>query len=153
MQDDLSLGLCTITVLALIVIAMSVYKIANPPSCGYFNDMSKATLPHVGERSDLGTFVGDGANERPVFWNQGSFEETNAALQAASREVENNNPVSQAQLAQLAEEIKVDRERAAAELKKWSEVNPANKVSFFAGQAVKSVKNYADLERLAGSGI
>lgn len=77
-DSELNMGLYIIVVLCLIVIAMSSYKVAY---CGdsYFADAQKSSLPYAAERSDR-------FSEPPVFYNFGSVEETNAALQAASRE-------------------------------------------------------------------
>lgn len=88
MEDtsQLQLGLCIIKVLCLIVIAMSVHKLATPAYSYFDGDLAKASLPHVAERSD---FIGDGSYESPKFWNQGSVEETNALLQQASAQKEN----------------------------------------------------------------
>lgn len=83
-DSELNMGLYIIVVLCLIVIAMSSYKVAY---CGdsYFSDMYKASLPYAGERSDR-------FSEPPVFYNFGSVEETNAALQEASKASEGYTP-------------------------------------------------------------
>jgi hypothetical protein len=85
MEEDLQLGLCIIKVLCLIVIAMSLHRMAYPPEYFVGEQMGKASLPHFAERTDFGTshFIGDGQNDKPVFWNLGDVESTNAALQAA----------------------------------------------------------------------
>ncbi|MGL5934390.1 MAG: hypothetical protein ACRCZI_02085 [Cetobacterium sp.] len=86
-DSELNMGLYIIVVLCLIVIAMSSYKVAY---CGdsYFSDIYKASLPYAGERSDRFS----GANEQPSFFNFGSVEETNAALQEAAKQSEGYTP-------------------------------------------------------------
>ena len=86
MEEDLQLGLCIIKVLCLIVIAMSVHKLAYSaePMTDRLVGASGMRFAGVNSQVGLSGFSGDGQYESPVFWNQGSVEETNAALQAAS---------------------------------------------------------------------
>lgn len=107
MDPENLLALEVVKVICLLVIAMSLYKATS----SYFDgDLSKASLPHLAERSDPSFFMG--SSEPPVFYNTGSFEEINEALQAAKGSKEG-----------------------------------------FAGSAVKGVKDFSDLETLAGAGL
>jgi hypothetical protein len=83
MTPQIEFGICIIKLICLIVVATSVYKIANPVS--NFSNLNKANLPHIAERSDYSFFVGSGANEAPVFRNIGSVEETNDYLTNTSK--------------------------------------------------------------------
>lgn len=100
MDEELQLALCVIKVLCLIVIAMSVYKMANPPLYSY---MSGSNLPlgantggasmrfNTSIEGGLGTsgFVGDGAYETPVFWNNGDYDMISKEQSSASRDFGN----------------------------------------------------------------
>jgi hypothetical protein len=103
MEEDMLNGLFVVVIICLIVIAFSSYQVAFGSSymtnavTGYVSNpgsvQGAANLRFAGESSQTGLhgssgFVGNGANEAPVFWNMGSVEETNAALQAASAQKE-----------------------------------------------------------------
>ncbi len=77
MEEDLALGLCIIKVLCLIVIAMSVHKMAYANE--YFEGGCKPGQDprYCSQRSDFNNA------EAPVFWNYGSADDINNALQAA----------------------------------------------------------------------
>ncbi len=107
MDPENLLALEVVKVICLLVIAMSLYRATS----SYFDgDMSKASLPHLGERSDPSFFMG--SSEPPVFYGVSDFEKINEALQAAKSSKEG-----------------------------------------FAGAAVKNVKDFSDLENLAGAGL
>ncbi len=89
MEDDLCLGLCVIKVLCLIVIAMSLHKIAysneymwNPPSALSLHDQSQLPLISHHASHQVSSFNG---GEPPVFWNLGDVESVNEELQNASK--------------------------------------------------------------------
>lgn len=88
MEDDLMLGLCIIKVLCLIVIAMSVHKMAyaNEYFEGSFVDGCKAGVDprYCGETSQSHF----NNAEAPVFWNAGSFSTIDSALQTAAGQAE-----------------------------------------------------------------
>jgi hypothetical protein len=89
MNEDWQLAVCIIKVLCLLVIAMSVHRIANPRMYSYMagakSDLTGPagmsnygrSLPHAVEvEGSLGSsFVGDGQHESPVFYNVGSLED------------------------------------------------------------------------------
>jgi hypothetical protein len=94
MEEDLALGLCIIKVLCLIVIAMSVHKMAY--SNEYFG--TGGTLAGAGMASTpLGYGTANGVNyltetqqsmfnnaEPPVFWNIGDLQAQDESLQSAA---------------------------------------------------------------------
>lgn len=83
MDQDLYLGFCIVKVLCLIVIAMSLHRLAYPREYfGNAEELGKAGLPHLAERTDK--FIGSGANEAPVFWNIGDLEAVSSGLHEAS---------------------------------------------------------------------
>lgn len=95
---DVHLGLYIIVVLCLIVIAMSNYRLAYGDeymSNCLAGDSNAASMRFATELSGSGNTTkscfASGGNEPPVFWNIGSVEDTNDALQAASRAAETNN--------------------------------------------------------------
>jgi hypothetical protein len=67
----------------LVFIAISLWTISQQNS-SYFNDMYKASVAHLPERTDR--FIGSGANEPPVFYNLGSVSQIDAALQQAAND-------------------------------------------------------------------
>ncbi len=87
---ELMTGLQVIAVLCLLVIAMSQYRMAYS-EYSYMDDLqyvnSGPSVRHQSLRSDK--FTGDGQHERPVYWNLGSVDETNAELVSASRDTQN----------------------------------------------------------------
>jgi predicted sugar kinase len=95
MYDDTSsitFSLCVIKTIALVVIAMGIYKM----SCGgeYFTnanlsgnvrrlvESSQEAMPSSSWSGGLSSF-----GEPPVFWNLGSVEDVNAALQAGAKTI------------------------------------------------------------------
>lgn len=97
MEDvDVQMGLYIIVVLCLIVIAMSNYKMAYTDEymgnlAGNASSQKFATeLSGAGNETHSSYFNGNGGNEAPVFWNIGSVEDTNEALQKASQQAESN---------------------------------------------------------------
>jgi hypothetical protein len=97
---DVHLGLYIIVVLCLIVIAMSNYRLAYGDeymSNCYAGDTNASSMRFATELSGAGNQTkscfagGSGGNEPPVFWNIGSVEDTNEALQAAVKQTETNN--------------------------------------------------------------
>ena len=99
MDEDLKLGMYIIVVLCLIVIAMSQYNMAyGAMSFMQGEPLGKALQaansgPDLRFASRLSTpgqseFIGTGSTEPPVFWNMGSVEDTDAALQSASKQPE-----------------------------------------------------------------
>jgi hypothetical protein len=93
-ESDIHLALFVIIVICLIVIAMSSYQSAYCSSymsnSDYVSDPNsasgKANIRFAGESSQQGLvpssgFIGSGINEPPVFYNTGSFEDVNKALQ------------------------------------------------------------------------
>ncbi len=92
MDSDFSLGYCIIKIICLIVIAMSVHKIAY--SREYMNDglvgSQQVSVPGSFGTANGIRFYGETQQsmfnnpEPPVFWNAGSFEDSNSALQAAA---------------------------------------------------------------------
>jgi hypothetical protein len=102
-ESDIHLALFVIVVICLIVIAMSSYQSAYGSSymTGQVTDyvsnpsstVGAANLRFAGESSQQGLkgssgFIGSGMNEPPVFYNTGSFEDVNNALQTASKQAE-----------------------------------------------------------------
>lgn len=86
MEDDLALGFCIIKVLCLIVIAMSVHKLAYSNEyfeSGRSGDMGASASMNPRHHHELERSMFNNA-EPPVFWNQGNAESINAALQAAA---------------------------------------------------------------------
>lgn len=144
MDPENLLALEVVKVICLLVIAMSLYRATS----SYFDgDMNKASLAHLAERSDPSFFMG--GSEPPVFYNTGSFEEINAALQAAKSMSEANGAnLSQEELMALAQSIAKERAELAAK-----RAASAQSVSTFAGSAVKGVRDFSDLENLAGAGL
>jgi hypothetical protein len=124
MDSDLILGFYVIVVLCLIVTALSLYKIAHSNDSYFAN---KASLPLLSERSD---FVGSGSMESPVFWNMGSVQETNAALQSAV----------------VGSYVPPAASTAVA-------ADPSAGTSSFNGAAIKNMKDFASLEHFAGAGL
>jgi hypothetical protein len=101
-ESNIHVALCVIIVICFIVIAMSSYKSAFGSSymsnSDYISDPSsaigKANIRFAGESSQQGLapssgFIGSGINEPPVFYNTGSFEDVNKALQKAVSVKEN----------------------------------------------------------------
>ncbi len=92
MDNDFALGYCVIKIVCLIVIAMSVHKIAY--SREYMNDglvgNQQVSVPGSFGTANGVRFYGETQQsmfnnaEPPVFWNMGSVEDSNAALQAAA---------------------------------------------------------------------
>ncbi len=92
MDSDFALGYCIIKIVCLIVIAMSVHKIAY--SREYMNDglvgEQSVSVPGSYGTANGVRFYGETQQsmfsnaEPPVFWNMGSIEDSNAALQAAA---------------------------------------------------------------------
>lgn len=84
MDDEMHLGLCIIKVLCLLVIAMSLHKMANP-----YSYMAEPMNPRDAIMADSrSNFLGDGQTQPPVFWNIGSVEDTDLLLQQAAGQVE-----------------------------------------------------------------
>lgn len=130
MEEDMLNGLFVVVIICLIVMAVSSYQVAFGSSymsnavTAYVSNPSSvkgaANLRFAGESSQTGLrgssgFIGSASNEAPVFWNLGSVEETNAALQAASSQAEGFTPglpkqksgfVANAQTANIADVIK-----------------------------------------------
>ena len=109
MNEQLELALCVVKVLALIIIASSVYKIANPysyfRSAGAKDSVVQANLSAPNMRvtgtvlsdgiaggavvpdkyaDSLQYFMGDGQYESPSFWNIGSLRDIRDARNVAS---------------------------------------------------------------------
>lgn len=85
MDSDLEFGMCVVKLLCAIVIAMSLYKMASIQSYNYSYMTDGLGHGHnVRFETEKSHFIGDGQIGAPNFWNMGSVEETNAALQAAS---------------------------------------------------------------------
>ncbi len=94
MDNDYALGYCLIKVICLIVIAISVHKLASSKEYMSGNNTlvgaQRVSVPNsfgtangVRFYSDVQQSMFNNA-EPPVFWNMGSVEETNEALQAAA---------------------------------------------------------------------
>ena len=101
--DDIKMGLHIIVILCLIVIAMSQYNMAYGSS--YLTNAqaiaSGGSNLRFQERSQ---FIGSANSEPPVFYNMGSVDDTNKALQAAAAQSEGyaNSPSYQVASSELA---------------------------------------------------
>jgi len=85
----------------LIIIALSLYKLANYSSLGYMSDGVTSLLSEEDRKYSLGAsrrvdgirsdrFVGNGANEAPVFWSEGD----RSLYEATVRMMDDNEPAT-----------------------------------------------------------
>lgn len=137
MSDDMHSGLCYVMVLCLLVIAMSMHRMAYG-QYSYFNDQ-------VGGTVGAGALSGSATNPRymtqvqgglssfngepPVFWNLGDVESINSALQEGALVQESNNEYT---------EDKVVNYNYSLGLK-MSQVNPATGRNFTREEAMAAI--------------
>lgn len=106
MDDDFKFSMCLIKVLCLIVIAMSLYRLAYASEYSY---LASNNLHPSNVRFDVETsastgpvrsaFLGDGQYESPKFWNIGDLVATGASQQSGVLEHESNNAAYNANVA------------------------------------------------------
>lgn len=106
MDNNYSVGFCVINTLCLIVIAVSVHRLASD-SYSYYGNYDTLNGPGMLSNSSNPRYSGSRSDfdngEPPVFWNMGSVDEVNDLLQSASHQTENDAAVYAANVAMQAQ--------------------------------------------------